>query len=1257
MKKIISITLAFIMILAAVPADALSYKTIHNIIASVKTMENGETPPEEQQPSGTAEPTVPSTVEPTAEEPTVPPTTEEPTVPPTEDPTVPPTDEPTVPPLQEPTPSQTVEPTPTATPTPTVTPTPTATPTPTPTPTPVPTPTPFLQLVSGSTYTEDGSYLNGVKADTKAETVIAAFVAGDIRIVDNTGSVLNKSALVGTGAKVQLMDGDEVIDSLTVIVMGDANGDGKLDTNDTAAMQSHLEKQSILTANFFAAANIVADADIDSRDILALQRMIASVNGNVSTNSEANKVKFAFSASSAYPNDEIEVTVSVAASSDALHAFEIYINASNDAFEFVNGSLSYLVSLSKTAMGGAAYYPLTKQIMFSWSDASSALSGEMQAVKFKVKVKENFAGGYAQYDCESTSFMLDGAGNSLNMKVESDKIAVYAQDSEFEYTVTDEKATITGYKGTGGKVVIPDTISGFDVVAIGDSVFADNRSIAGVEIGENVTSIGNKAFSGCDMLTDVSCKSTVLTSIGNEAFYGCARLRAAALPVSVVTIGDYAFYGCSGLLNVSLPDSLKTIGDYAFYGCSNIVSVNISMNVESIGYKALSGCAKLRTITVSSSNTVFASVDGMLCSADKATLILCPAAKSGEITVPSTITKIEASAFESCSDITRVDILEGVTSIGEEAFFGCVRLAGVYFHGAAPAFVGDNAFYGTAGEFTVYCTEANLSTFAPNGETQYKGYPLAVFDNTPAPTAHPDYEYTVSGSSAIITGYKGQGGYIEIPGAMLEYPVTEIAENAFSDNTAITGATIPDSVVKIGDKAFYGCKALENVTIGNGVKNIGEYAFAYSGINSISVPDGVETIGRRALANCPNITDAMISSSVRSINGNVFEYCVSLVQITVQEGNSNYSSANGVLYDKNRNKLIACPAGKSGSYSMASSTTIIGEYAFAGCEKLTKISLSAFVNTIESHAFDSCTSLMSFEVSVFNTDFIALDGMLYTYDRTVFVACPAGKAGSSSVLDGTVSIAANAFNSSVLTSIAIPESVTDIYEYAFSSCRNLTSIDIPSNVVMIGNYAFYGCTKLQKADFYGKPPAAFGEGVFDGAAQNFTIRYLEWNKSVWSPTGTNSYKGYPITSFAILRTNEKSSYTIESKYRRIRGIAETTTVEKFLSNFMTASMRVIDASGNVLYNVNYVGTGCRIQLLDSNGNVSDELYVVVSGDATGDAVINSRDIAAMQSHLLEYTTLNGSYLNAGDTTGDGSVNSKDIVAVLKHMIGVKSING
>ena len=67
MKKIISITLAFIMILAAVPADALSYKTIHNIIASVKTMENGETPPEEQQPSGTAEPTVPSTVEPTAE--------------------------------------------------------------------------------------------------------------------------------------------------------------------------------------------------------------------------------------------------------------------------------------------------------------------------------------------------------------------------------------------------------------------------------------------------------------------------------------------------------------------------------------------------------------------------------------------------------------------------------------------------------------------------------------------------------------------------------------------------------------------------------------------------------------------------------------------------------------------------------------------------------------------------------------------------------------------------------------------------------------------------------------------------------------------------------------------------------------------------------------------------------------------------------------------------------------------------------------
>lgn len=1239
MKKIISLILAFVMVMLAVPVNAVNFDDSSFKISLY-----------ENEVSSTAEPvqTMEATLAPIASvEPTMelPSQTSEPQI--TDEPTIPPTTEPTV----EPTVEATVEPTPTAT----VKPTPTATPT----ETPIPTPTPTLQLVSTSTYTEDGSYLLGVSENTTVKTVVSNFVSGfgSIVVVNYLDTKLSDTAKVGTGARVQLKDGDTVVDSLTVIVTGDVNGDGAVNYNDTTSMQKHLENKELLVSNFFLAGNLVSDTVINTKDILALQRKILASEGKASTVALNNTVSISFSKEKASADEEITVTVSIIPASDALNAFELYIPASTDAFDFIESSMKYLIALDKDGVGGCAYNKATKEIMCNYADLTTPISTKTDVLKFNVKIRESFEGGNASLELSNQSFMLDGKGNSLAVGFESSKVAVYAENSEFDYTVENNEATITRYKGSGGTVEIPDTISSFNVVAIKDSVFENNMSIEKVSIGKNLRQIGRRAFMGCGLLNSVSCESNVLESIGDEAFYGCARLRSATLPTSCKTIGNYAFYGCSGLISVSLPDALTTIGDYAFYGCSNIVSINIPLNVQSIGYRALSGCTKLRNITVSASNPVFASVDGMLYNADKTKLILCPAGKSGEVKTAQTVTEIEKSAFEGCSLITRVDIGENVNKIGDEAFLAASSLEGAYFMGTAPETFGNDVFAYTAQNFTVYCLQENLSSFAPNSETTYKGYPLAVFDNTPAPTAHPDYSYKVENSEAIITGYKGKGGYIEIPSEMLEYTVTQIADNAFCDNNTITGASIPDSVVKIGDKAFYNCSAIESITLSNGVKNIGAYAFAYSAINSIMLTDSVETIGEYAFAYCANMTDAAISSSVKTIDSNVFAYSSSLTQITVQSNNKNFSASNGMLYDKNKTRLIACAAGKSGTCTIQSSVKTIGEYAFAGCSRLTKIVLGANTSSIENFAFDECTKLTAFEVNAFNDCYTTLDGMLYTYDKTVFVACPAGKAGGSSVAEGTKSIAANAFNNSALTSITIPDSVTDIYEYAFSDCEKLESIEIPQNVVMIGNGAFINCTKLKNADFYGKPPAAFGNNVFDGAASGFVIRYLEWNKSYWSPTGSSAYKGYPLEAFAILRVNEKSTYKVETKYSRVSGISENTTVEKFLSNFVSGNIRVLDTYGTQLKSANLVGTGCRVQLIDSSGNVMDELNVVLLGDATGDAKIDSRDIAIIQSHILDLRTLNGVYLNAADITGDGTLRSNDLVAVLKHIIGIKNING
>ncbi|MBQ2661834.1 MAG: leucine-rich repeat protein [Clostridia bacterium] len=1240
MKKVISITLAILIVLLALPVNALNLNSADFKISVFEgeTLEPQLTP--EATPEVTAEPPV-STPLPTAE----------PTIEPTPIPTAELTAEPIIEPTIEPTAEPTIEPTPTEKPTPVPTPTPTIE------PTPVPTPTPTLMLISTSTYTEDGTYLYGVLAKTSAEAVIANFLPGNIRIISYSGAVLSKSSSVGTGAKVQLMDGENVIDSLTVLVEGDVNGDGAVNNSDTAAMQAHIEGKVLLDSSFFSVANIVSDTLIDTKDVLALQKIISGIEGGASAVALPNTVKFKFSSDKAKANDELTVTVSIVPASSALCAFELSIPVSTDAFSYVDGSLKYLATLDKASVGGASYSAIKKSIMCNYSDITAPLIGETNILEFKVRVNESFEGGKAVLETASQSFMLDGKGTSIPIENSCTELVVYAEHPEFEYTVDGSRATITRYKGKSSTVVIPDTISGFDVVAIADKVFENNMTLEKVETGEKLESIGKRAFAGCGILSSVTFDSPLLTVIGDEAFYGCARLRNVVLPTGVVSIGNYAFYGCSGIVSVSLPDSLKTIGDYAFYGCANIVSINITRAVDSIGYRALSSCTKLRTITVSAANTVYSSVEGILYSADKKTLILCPAGKSGEVTIPETVEVIEKSAFEGCGLITRVDILGNITSIGNEAFLMATSLEGAYFHGLAPVNFGENVFSYAKENFTVYCLEQNLSSFAPNGETTYKGYPLAVFDNTPAPTPHPDYDYKVENSNAVITGYKGAGGYIEIPSMMLEYPVVKIADEAFSGVSSITGALIPDSVNEIGNRAFYNCTALEDITLSNGVKTIGAYAFAYSGINSVTLTDSVVSVGERAFANCPNMTNAVISSSVKTINGNVFAYSPTLTQITVQDKNANYSSVNGMLYNKDKTKLIACPSGKSGTCTTVKTLETIGEYAFAGCAKITKIALSANTSAIEDFAFDSTTSLMSFEVSPFNTHYVALDGMLYTYDKTVFVACPAGKAGSASIAQGTKGIAANAFNHSQLASISIPESVTDIYEYAFSDSVKLERIMIPESVVMIGNGAFAGCSKLKTADFYGKPPAAFGNNVFENTSSGFVIRYLEWNKSYWSPTGANNYKGYPIEPFAVLRLNEKSAYTIETKYSRIGGISENTTVEAFLKNFTPATMRVLDTYGKELRDVNLVGTGCKVQLIDASGNVMDELDIIMEGDATGDARIDSRDIAVIQSHILEMSSLSGVYLNAADLTGDGTLRSNDLVVVLKHIIGIKQING
>jgi len=268
---------------------------------------------------------------------------------------------------------------------------------------------------------------------------------------------------------------------------------------------------------------------------------------------------------------------------------------------------------------------------------------------------------------------------------------------------------------------------------------------------------------------------------------------------------------------------------------------------------------------------------------------------------------------------------------------------------------------------------------------------------------------TISGTGAMAD-YDGSNmpwySYqYEITKVVIGNSVTTIGNFAFDDCIELTSVTIPDRVTTIGEYAFSDCEKLTSVTIPDSVTAIFKYAFFYcEKLTSVTIPDSVTTISESVFASCRSLTSVTIGKGVTTIAEDAFRGCISLTTITVDDANKNYSSVEGVLFNKEKNELIYYPAGKDAtSYTILDSVTSIGRIAFQGCTYLESVTIPDSVTTI---------------------------------GEGVFIACTA------------------------LTSVTIGEAVQTIGSYAFQGCTSLASVIIPDSVTTIGNSAFYGCSEL-----------------------------------------------------------------------------------------------------------------------------------------------------------------------------------------------------
>ena len=405
--------------------------------------------------------------------------------------------------------------------------------------------------------------------------------------------------------------------------------------------------------------------------------------------------------------------------------------------------------------------------------------------------------------------------------------------------------------------------------------------------------------------------------------------------------------------SITIPASVTSIGNEVFDSCTGLTQRHDSARLDQVRGACVRRVLRPDGHQRGYLNAKYSSLDGVLFNKNLTKLILCPGAKSGNISIPSGVTSIGDCAFSGCKSLTGVTIPSGVTNIGCSAFSGCKSLIDVIIPRGVTS-IGDGAFFG--------CVEMTSVTI-PSGVTSIGN---KAFCGCGALTC------ITMPSSVRKIGDKAFSYCNDLTSATIPARVTSIGEYAFYGCTGLVSIFILDSLTSFGLEAFNECPALKAITVSphnakfsskDGVlfnKKQTKLILCPSGVVGVfAVPEGVTSIGACAFYHCKDLTCVTIPASVNRIEGLVFSDCTSLVGINVDSQNNNYSSLGGVLFNKKQTTLIQYPQGKAGNFTIPASVTSIEYPAFNGCTGLTNVTIPASVNSIADFAFGFCRSLTS----------------------------------------------------------------------------------------------------------------------------------------------------------------------------------------------------------------------------------------------------------------------------------------------------------
>jgi len=560
-------------------------------------------------------------------------------------------------------------------------------------------------------------------------------------------------------------------------------------------------------------------------------------------------------------------------------------------------------------------------------------------------------------------------------------VQIYSYEVE-EDDAGQEYAVITGYNGGASALAIPSEIDGYEVreiasyafrynelirsvvipdsvISIGDYAFRYCTNLSNVVLSQNLKDIGSAAFGDCPSLLEIEIPKSLesasanaaggpfgnsglkkatfetgttqvvynlfymaenledvelldtMTSIGASAFYDCISLTEISLPNSITEIGRSAFYESTSLASIVIPDSVVSIDSYAFEGCTSLSNVTLSKNLKNIGMRVFENCMELEEIEIPKSLTsAYGSNTGGAFG------------YSGikRVTFEAGTTEVASNLFWSAFELEEVELLDTMTSIGNNAFLDCTKLSEIIIPESITE-IGSSAFQG--------CTSL-LRVVIPNGVT-------TVYDDL------------FQGCTNLTS--------VEISNS-----ITEIPNDMFSNCGALTSVTLPEKLEWIGARSFENCTSLTTISLPETVSYINSDAFIGSGLTEIEIPAACYHIGSSAFENCADLTSVLLNEGVEDIGSSCFRNCDYLTNIaipnTVEEIGSyafdgceklaSVTFGNGIA-EIPSNAFSNCPA--LNNVVIPYGVTEIGSSAFANCTSLTSITIPRTVMSIETNAF------------------------------------------------------------------------------------------------------------------------------------------------------------------------------------------------------------------------------------------------------------------------------------------------------------------